>query len=191
MQLYKGFFWYNPANDLLIVKKVACDKDGIALDAVEYSSKSGDNFNHKAEWAKMPRSITSGKPYNYYPRGRVEIGKNRATVYLNPVLNAPKVMEHIDREFGLDDGNILVRIVADGSVHYEYLIDYQPKCCSVCGKTFDFWDNQEDFCFERYIGYGSKYDMEHIQLNLCCDCFDKVLDWLLPQCSIDPMSGWK
>lgn len=92
----------------------------------------------------MPRSITSRSPYNYYPRGRVEIGKNRATVYLNPVLNESKATEHIYREFGFDSGNIPVRIIADGSVHYEYLIDYQPKCFSACGKTFDYWDNQED-----------------------------------------------
>ena len=59
MKLYKGIFWYDPKRRMLITKKIACDENGVALEAVEYSSKSGDNFNHKAEWAKMPRSITS------------------------------------------------------------------------------------------------------------------------------------
>lgn len=46
------------------------------------------------------------------------------------------------------------------------------KTCSMCGKKFDMWDEQEDFCFVRHIGYGSKYDMMGLYLNLCCDCFD-------------------
>ena len=172
---------------MLITRKVICDENGNALEAVEYSSKSGDNFNHKAEWARFPRSITNKHPYNYYPRGRVEIKKNKATVYVNPVLNTPSVMELVDMEFGLCNGTIPTRTVADGSSHYDYLMDYPIKCCNVCGKIFDFWDNQEDFCFERYIGYGSEYGMERIRLNLCCECFDKTLDWLLPQCVNNPM----
>ena len=30
----------------------------MALEHVEYSSKSMSNFNHKAEWSKLPKSIT-------------------------------------------------------------------------------------------------------------------------------------
>ena len=41
------------------------------------------------------------------------------------------------------------------------------KICSMCGKKFDMWDEQEDFCFVRHIGYGSKYDMKGLYLNLC------------------------
>lgn len=130
MTLYKGIFWYDPSQGRLIVKKVACNENGAALEAVEYSSKSGDNFNHQAEWAKMPKSVTGGHPYNYYPRGRVEVKKNKATVYLNPVLNTPRVVELIDVEFGLCNGTISVRTVPDGSSHYGYLVDYQPKRCT-------------------------------------------------------------
>ena len=61
------------------------------------------------------------------------------------------------------------------------------KICSMCGKTFDLWDEQEDFCFVRHIGYGSKYDMKGLYLNLCCDCFDKIADWFLPLCANDPL----
>ena len=52
--------------------------------------------------------------------------------------------------------------------------------CSACGKTFDFLDYQEDFTFDKYIGYGSKHDEEHIQFRLCCDCFDKIFDVIKP-----------
>lgn len=61
------------------------------------------------------------------------------------------------------------------------------KICSMCGKMFDLWDEQEDFCFVRHIGYGSKYDMKGLYLNLCCDCFDKIADWFLPLCVNDPL----
>ena len=61
------------------------------------------------------------------------------------------------------------------------------KTCSMCGKKFDMWDEQENFCFVRHIGYGSKYDMMGLYLNLCCDCFDKIADWFLPLCVNDPL----
>ena len=61
------------------------------------------------------------------------------------------------------------------------------KICSMCGKTFDLWDEQEDFCFVRHIGYGSKYDTKGLYLNLCCGCFDKIADWFLPLCVNDPL----
>ena len=32
MQIYKGIFWYNPTKKKLIVKKVKCNSDGVALE---------------------------------------------------------------------------------------------------------------------------------------------------------------
>ena len=71
------------------------------------------------------------------------------------------------------------------------LPDYPTKVCNMCGKIFDLWDHQEDFCFDHYIGYGSVHDFEHMQLNLCCQCFDKVIDWILPQCKHNQMSEYQ
>lgn len=45
----------------------------------------------------------------------------------------------------------------------------------MCGKDFDIWDNQEDFALYRNVGYGSGYDGCKIELDLCCDCFDKLV----------------
>ena len=63
------------------------------------------------------------------------------------------------------------------------------RTCHLCGKQFHFWDERQDFSFSRHVGYGSKYDRTDIALNLCCHCFDKVMDWLLPQCAVDPVCG--
>ena len=118
MDIYKGIFWW--IGSQLICRKVMCDSDGLPLEAVEFTSKSGDNFNHKAEWEKFSKKITDGNPYNYYPRGRVEIKRGKATVYLNPALNRPEVTRMIHSEFGLDALSAVV-IKNDGSAHYETL----------------------------------------------------------------------
>ena len=140
--MYKGIFWYNPIEGELIVKKVACDCSGEALEAVEYSSKSGADFNHKAEWAKLSRNITNGQPYNYYPRGRVEIKKNKATVYLSPILmdynpfatDPCCPLRLIEKEFGIGSETLRTHIVADNSEHYQYIIEYPTKACTQLGR---------------------------------------------------------
>jgi hypothetical protein len=57
----------------------------------------------------------------------------------------------------------------------------------MCGKEFDIWDKQENFCFCHRVGYGSRHDGDDIRLNLCCDCFDKVLDVIIPMCQESPI----
>lgn len=56
------------------------------------------------------------------------------------------------------------------------------KQCSMCGKEFDIFDKQLGFTFDKYIGYGSIHDMDRVKLNLCCECFDKLIDILNPIC---------
>lgn len=67
--------------------------------------------------------------------------------------------------------------------------DNKPKLCTMCGKELDMWDKQEKFCFDSIIGYGSGHDCEHIHIELCCDCFDRVFDMIRPLCKIDPVIG--
>lgn len=61
------------------------------------------------------------------------------------------------------------------------------KKCNICGKEFDMWDKQENFELHYHVGYGSVHDGEVIELDLCCDCFDKVLEIILPMCQINPI----
>ena len=60
--------------------------------------------------------------------------------------------------------------------------------CNLCGKDFDLWDKQENFGFDYYVGYGSKYDLQHITVHFCCKCFDQLLDELTPRMVI-PMES--
>ena len=70
--IYKGIFWLIEGE--LYTKKLECDKLGNVIgDGSGLNSKSGDNFNHRLTWEGLPKNVTHGKEYNYYPRGRVEI----------------------------------------------------------------------------------------------------------------------
>ena len=50
------------------------------------------------------------------------------------------------------------------------------RVCNYCGKELDLFDLQEDFSIHRqHIGYGSIHDGDNVDLQLCCDCFDKLV----------------
>ena len=63
--------------------------------------------------------------------------------------------------------------------------------CSMCEKELDEFDLQEKFSFKRYIGYGSKYDMNILDVKLCCDCFDKLLEAVLPMFKNTPLTEYE
>ncbi len=58
--------------------------------------------------------------------------------------------------------------------------------CTLCGKPFDFWDVQEGLGFKYWMGFGSKYDGEHIKMSFCIRCFDELIDELAPKCVDSP-----
>lgn len=115
----KGIFWLitnqSGEKELLCIK-VACDAMGDPKEQVMFSSKSGENFNHKAEWSKLSPRLTLGKPFNYFPRGRVEIRKGKVTVFCHPELIQPPYRNWIIRDFEIPESS---RFVADGSAHYQ------------------------------------------------------------------------
>ena len=123
----KGIFWcdsFGCDSPQLIVVSVKCDADGKSDRPIDFSSKSGQNFNHKAEWQKLSRSVTRGQPFNYYPRGRVEIKNRKATIYLNPDLNNTVVLNKIIEDFELKNQQDLksIAVKSDGSSHYHYYL---------------------------------------------------------------------
>ena len=123
----KGIFWcdsFGRDSPHLIVVSVKCDADGKSDRPIDFSSKSGQNFNHKAEWQKLSRSVTRGQPFNYYPRGRVEIKNRKAIIYLNPDLNNTVVLNKIIENFELKNQQDLksIAVKSDGSSHYHYYL---------------------------------------------------------------------
>lgn len=55
--------------------------------------------------------------------------------------------------------------------------------CNKCGKKFDIWDTQEHFSINTRMGYGTKYDGDDLELDLCCSCMEKLID----ECVISPI----
>ena len=54
------------------------------------------------------------------------------------------------------------------------------RVCTMCGKTFDDWDLQENNHIKHYFGYGSKHDLQIFEADLCSNCYDKIIDTILP-----------
>lgn len=54
------------------------------------------------------------------------------------------------------------------------------RICDICGKDFDNWDLQENHHHTYNFGYGSKHDLEYLEFDVCADCFDKIVDTILP-----------
>ena len=57
--------------------------------------------------------------------------------------------------------------------------------CNVCGKEFNFWDEQHLFKVYRRMGYGTKYDGDMLELDMCCDCMDTLID----KCKVNPIKS--
>lgn len=55
--------------------------------------------------------------------------------------------------------------------------------CNKCGKKLDVWDIQECFQINRPLGYGTKFDGDTLQLDLCCSCMEEIID----SCVISPI----
>ena len=95
MTAKRGLFWY--VDGELLCFPVSGDE----ADTV--------GNNHRRFWETLPHSLTGGMPYNYFPRGRVELRHGKAVVYLHPSLCTP--------EISLPD-EMQLSLKADGSRHY-------------------------------------------------------------------------
>ena len=110
----KGIFWVVHSELLALV--VGTDNNEIPLNA-----KSGDTYNHKSTWDNLPKKITGGFPYNYYPRGRVEIRHDKAIIFLNPNITNDVVIAQVKKKFELPDTETVIKV--DGSKHYKSIVE--------------------------------------------------------------------
>lgn len=55
--------------------------------------------------------------------------------------------------------------------------------CNRCGKVMNRFDLQQEFYYHRELGYGSEHDGDMIELDLCCECIDRIVD----TCLISPI----
>ncbi len=123
--LYKGIFWIVSREDIeendFFLFKILTDRDGNVLASYgDLNSKKGDNYNHRLTWRSLPKEMTHNKPYNHYPRGRVEIKNNTAKILINPLLNDERIIDYIKSRFNLNENTIgEIRVLIDNSAHYK------------------------------------------------------------------------
>ena len=107
----KGIFWI--INDKLYAIPFRKNEFMFGL------AKSGDTYVHKKLWLKI-RPKKCNKPYNYYPRGRIEINsKGNPIMYANPNVDKSFLAENMIY-FGLTESP---KIIYDNSFHYKCYLD--------------------------------------------------------------------
>ncbi|MCF0134155.1 MAG: hypothetical protein HUJ72_09840 [Blautia sp.] len=77
--------------------------------------------SHKTVWPIL-KDVPAGVPWNYYPRGRVEIRRDKAIIFANPrCFECDRFEEEIIEAFHLDFMEVVYKV--DNSSHYQCLID--------------------------------------------------------------------
>lgn len=134
-QVYKGIFWIKDISDFgnsNIYCRIPVDVMGNIREkpefALELNSKKGDNYNHRETWYELPRDMTEGKPFDYYPRGRVEVRNRKAIIYANPHICNRQLKNWAKKTFNLNTFNGIekVTIKPDHSQHYQCYLGEDP-----------------------------------------------------------------
>ncbi len=129
MQLYKGIFWIvdreNYENNKNYCFLIPTDALGNNITDMELNAKTGTTFNHEKVWNSLPSRLKFGRPFDHYPRGRVEISNAKATIYANPNIGGDDLIAFVKNVFHLSSENGITEIktIADGSKHYKCFLD--------------------------------------------------------------------
>lgn len=130
--LSRGIFWITDIDNIdnnKLYFQIPCDRNGNVQSqpdvSLDLNAKSGTTYNHERTWLQLSSKYTQNKPFNYYPRGRVEIANDKATIYLSPHIATDEVKQWCIDKFNLTPihGITKVRLVADGSAHYKCHLD--------------------------------------------------------------------
>ena len=92
-----------------------------------------------------------------------------------------------------DDANKLIeKLVSDGKLvkTKDEGIYEAVRICSICGKKFDEFDCQENHYIHNYFGYGSKYDLHELEVDLCACCYDNIVDIILSKAKKNVMKKY-
>ena len=118
--MHRGIFWIKNLDNLeenkpfLLRIKTNQEGDALSFD-LSPNSKDGNNYVHRYAWLMLPKNLTKNKPFDYYPRGRVEIKHKEALLYINPILNEERIINYLKQEFCLAE----VKVILDFHEHYK------------------------------------------------------------------------
>ena len=109
-KFYRGVFWV--IDGALLAYPFA---EGVYAGG---AARSGVTYNHKKLWAQLHGSL--GKPYNYYPRGRVDAdNRGQSVIYMSPHV-PPALLSERQAAFAITSPPLLRY---DNSHHYRCHLD--------------------------------------------------------------------
>ena len=112
-EMSRGVFWV--IDDELLAFPFYGETNGSGI------AKSGLTYNHEKLWQSV-KPKHCNKPYNYYPRGRVEISNNgEPVIYMNPNIGEYMIPQ-IKVAFGIIEEPI---VRYDYSKHYQCYLDWE------------------------------------------------------------------
>lgn len=59
--------------------------------------------------------------------------------------------------------------------------------CNCCGKAINNQRHPYGLGVHKKIGYGSKFDGQEIEIDLCCNCLDKLLNLMIKKFKYNPL----
>ena len=122
IMLCRGVFWIRDLNEGdIIALRFPSDENGVLTD----TAMTSKDINHKRLWDQLDSVVTGGYPFDYFPRGRVELRRGRALIFCSPHICTEQLKTLITERFGLTSDNGIKEVIlkADGSAHYRCELD--------------------------------------------------------------------
>lgn len=129
----RGIFWVvweEGIDDVnsghVLAYTMECDADGNPDVLFAGNTSDGAGYVHKKTWKEaasgMSRHIRN-KPWNYYPRGRVEVSSGMIRIFVNPNIDEEIYKDKIAEAFHLQGSDIEIIWNPDHSEHYKCMIE--------------------------------------------------------------------
>lgn len=67
----------------------------------------------------------------------------------------------------------------------------KPPRCTMCNRILNEFDINGDFSYHKWIGYGSRYDENRLDVELCGECFDKVVSFIVNNSATNPLREYE
>lgn len=122
--MYSGVFWIIDPDNVDSSREycflIPTSPEGKVDNDGSLNAKSGITYNHEKLWNSLPRSMTRGKRFDHFPRGRVQIRNGVAKVFYNPSLDSEDFRRFITDRYNLlrSAGIVAIKWHPDFSRHY-------------------------------------------------------------------------
>lgn len=106
---FKGPFWViaDSVHSILTGDySILCEKELCTYEGNLHRSRSErKEQTHEQVWNKLKLQYKDigNLPYNYYPRGRVEVYQGKAYININSLLNKPQIINDIIKEYQIEN----------------------------------------------------------------------------------------